>query len=528
MRLFNKKTVLSICVMSVIGGMGISSSQAGFFDKKDDKPAAEKLLSQDDKRVYAGRYDFADLAEELLPSVVNISSTVSVEMDEDMPLEEIVPQFPEGSPFNDFFERFMDQLPKGQDNQRGQRSAPAPSSSLGSGFIIDAENGYVVTNNHVIKDAEEVRVTLHDDTSLEAEIVGLDEKTDLAVLKVNPKGHSLKAVSFGDSDAMRVGEWVLAIGNPFGLGGTVTTGIISARARDINSGPYDDYLQTDASINRGNSGGPMFNLDGNVIGVNTAIFSPTGGSVGIGFAIPSSIVANVTDQLIEFGQTRRGWLGVRIQSVTDEIAESLGMDEAAGALIASVNPDGPAASGNIEAGDIILEFNGRKVETMRQLPRIVADTKIGSEVPVVLLHKGERKAVNVVVGELEKAEEEGLLARNDRGDMGAYPQLGEALEPLGLRVEPLSDAMREDFEIDSALKDGLVVVDMEEQSSAAEKGVIEGDVIVEINQSKMTSLDDAHKALKQAQDKKRGSVLLLVNRAGDIRFVAVKIDASAE
>ena len=271
---------------------------------------------------------FADLAEKLLPSVVNISTTQVIEGRPGMEL----PKLPPGSPFEDFFKEFFDR------NQPQHRSRRA--TSMGSGFVISAD-GYVITNNHVIQDADEITVILHDDTRLKAELVGRDAKTDLAVLKVKPKG-KLKAVKFGDSDAARVGDWILAIGNPFGLGGTVTAGIISARGRDINAGPYDDFFQTDASINRGNSGGPMFNLKGRVIGINTAIFSPSGGSVGIGFAIPASVASPVIKQLIKHGQVRRGWLGVHIQAVTDEIAETLGLKKASGALVASIIPDGPA------------------------------------------------------------------------------------------------------------------------------------------------------------------------------------------
>ena len=282
---------------------------------------------------------FADLAERLLPSVVNVSSTQKIAKTEAMPDLPDFPQFPEGSPFEDFFEEFMDR--RGGNGQNGELAPSLPPASLGSGFIIDGENGYIITNNHVVRDAEEVRVTFSDDTTMEAEIVGRDEKTDLAVLQVKTD-KKLVGVDFGNSDIMRVGDWILAIGNPFGLGGTVTSGIVSARQRDINSGPYDDFIQTDASINRGNSGGPMFSLEGKVIGINTAIFSPSGGSVGIGFAIPSNLARPVIDQLIKFGRTRRGWLGVRIQTVTDEIAESLGLKKARGALVAGVTEGGPA------------------------------------------------------------------------------------------------------------------------------------------------------------------------------------------
>lgn len=485
--------------------------QAGLFDKKDDKAAAEKVEkpSSSLSNVQMKPISFADLAEELLPTVVNISSTVKTEISGD--LDEVMPHFPEGSPFGDFFERFM---------ERQGRGAPSmPSSSLGSGFIIDAKEGYIVTNNHVIKDAQEVRVTLHNDETLEATVVGYDEKTDLAVLKVDTKDHDLHAVSFGNSDQMRVGDWVLAIGNPFGLGGTVTSGIISARARDINSGPYDDYLQTDASINRGNSGGPMFNLDGDVIGINTAIFSPTGGSVGIGFAIPSSMAKAVVDQLIEYGHTRRGWLGVRIQSVTDEIADSLGLDAAKGALVASVTEGSPAADAKIQAGDIILSFNEQPIKEMRELPRIVAETKIESTVDVVVLREGKEKTLKVNIGELEKAEEDGLL---ETPSPEGAPAKGTDIEDIGVLVEPLSDDLREQYAI-AADVSGVLVLDIAHGGEADQKGLIAGDVISEMNQKPVSSPDDVKDIIKAAKKKKRGSVLLLVNRDGDVRFVALKI-----
>ncbi|MGB2304646.1 MAG: trypsin-like peptidase domain-containing protein, partial [Candidatus Puniceispirillales bacterium] len=273
---------------------------------------------------------FADLAEELTPSVVNISTSTLVNRDGDDSL-----QFPPGSPFEDFFEEFQD------------RDNPRTAQALGSGFIVSAE-GYVVTNNHVIDGADAIRVTLYNDRSFDAELIGRDPKTDIAVLKIDPEDEILQPVAFGDSDQMRVGDWVLAIGNPFGLGGSVTAGIISARGRDIGTGPYDDFIQTDAAINRGNSGGPLFNLDGEVIGINTAIFSQSGGSVGIGFAIAANLASNVVDQLTQFGQTRRGWLGVFIQEITPEIAENFGLEDESGALISSVHKEGPAEIAGIK------------------------------------------------------------------------------------------------------------------------------------------------------------------------------------
>lgn len=450
---------------------------------------------------------FADLSEQLLPSVVNISSTQKMEDPADFPE---MPQFPPGSPFEDFFEEFM--------NKRGRGMPSTPPASLGSGFVIDAENGYIVTNNHVIKDAEEVRVTLHDDVTIEAEVIGKDDKTDLAVLKVDPKKHPLVAVSFGNSDRMRVGDWVLAIGNPFGLGGTVTAGIISAQQRDINAGPYDDFIQTDASINRGNSGGPMFDLDGHVIGVNTAIFSPSGGSVGIGFAIPSNLAKPVIDQLIEFGKTRRGWLGVRIQTVTEEIAESLGLEQASGALVASITEDGPAEDAKLEAGDIILTFDGKPVPTMRDLPRIVAETPIDKEVPLTYWRDGKERKTKVKVGELEKAEEEGLLASGPKSEA----RKGLPIESVGMEVGALTDEDREAYGVPADVN-GVVITKVDMESEAFNKDLMQGDVIVEINQKAVQTPQDVEDIFRKAEKAGRGSVLLLINREGDVQFIALKL-----
>lgn len=319
---------------------------------------------------------FADLAEQLLPSVVNISTTQTVEGNAGIEL----PTLPPGSPFEEFFKEFLDK------NQ--PRAQKRKATSLGSGFIVD-DKGHVVTNNHVIQDADEITIILQDETRLPATIVGRDSKTDMAVLKVDPGKAKLPAVKFGDSDAIRVGDWVIAIGNPFGFGGTVTSGIISARGRDINAGPYDDFLQTDAPINRGNSGGPIFDLAGEVIGIATAIFSPSGGSIGIGFAIPANSARPVIQQLIEHGEVKRGWLGVRIQSVNEEIAEALGLKEPVGALVAGVIPGGPAEKAKIKDGDVILEFDGKPITQMRRLPRLVADTEVGKVVPLKVWRDGK-------------------------------------------------------------------------------------------------------------------------------------------
>lgn len=463
---------------------------------------------------------FADLAETLLPAVVNVSSTAKIEdTSQDMQGMPDFPVFPPGSPFEDFFEEFFNQ--RGGRGGGGLGGQPAlPAASLGSGFIIDAENGYIITNYHVIKDADEVRITLHDDSTIPAEIIGRDEKIDIAVLQVKTK-KKLRAVKFGNSDRMRVGDWVLAIGNPFGLGGTVTAGIISARQRDINSGPYDDYIQTDASINRGNSGGPMFDLDGGVIGINTAIFSPTGGSVGIGFAIPSNLAKPVIDQLIKYGRTKRGWLGVRIQSVTDEIAESLGLDKARGALVASVTPGGPAEKAALQAGDIVLRFDGKEVEDMRALPRIVAETPIEKAVQIEYWRDGKLRKAKVQIGELEKAEDDGLLA-----EMGeTAPEKAEketTIDLVGMSISKLNDQSREGFNVPEDV-DGVLVTQTDPRGEASEKGIGTGDVIVEVNQQIVKTPAEVEAIITKAAKAKRSSILLLVNREGDVRFVALKL-----
>ena len=450
---------------------------------------------------------FADLANKLLPSVVNISTTQTIEGRPGMEL----PKLPPGSPFEDFFKEFFD---RNQPEQRARRA-----TSLGSGFIVEA-TGYVVTNNHVIQDADEITVILHDDTRLKAELVGRDAKTDIAVLRVKPKD-KLPAVKFGNSDKSRVGDWILAIGNPFGLGGTVTAGIISARGRDINAGPYDDFLQTDASINRGNSGGPMFNIDGEVIGINTAIFSPTGGSVGIGFAIPATAAKPVIDQLIKHGQVRRGWLGVHIQAVTDEIAETLGLKEASGALVASVIKDGPAEQAKIEAGDVILEFDGKKITEMRRLPRMVADTEVGKSVPVIVWRNSKKVTLAAKVGELAETKQE-VAAKTS----GPARESGErAVEALGLKLSSITPKVAEKFSLGKTAK-GVVVTKVDDTGPAAEKGIRAGDVIVEVSQEEVTSPDDIAKKVADAKKAGRKSVLLLLEGQGGLRFVAIRISKS--
>ncbi len=455
---------------------------------------------------------FAELAEMALPAVVNISTQQTVEQRRvpDMP------QFPPGSPFEEFFKRFFDQEPGEREDRPSRRT-----TSLGSGFIIDPA-GIIVTNNHVIDEADEITVRLQDDRQLEAEVVGRDPKTDLAVLRVETE-EPLPFLEFGDSDNTRVGDWVIAIGNPFGFSSTVTAGIVSARKRDIRAGPYDDFIQTDAAINKGNSGGPMLNLEGKVIGVNTAITSPSGGSVGIGFAVPASLAAPVIDQLRRFRETRRGWLGVRIQNVTEEIAAAFeGFGEPRGALVAAVLPDSPADKGGLQAGDIVLSFDGKQVAKMRALPRIVSDAEVGATVPVEVWRKGEVVRLEVVVGRLEEVEQAGAPAE---GETKEHP-----VEELGLVVAAPNDELRKEYELDEDVleRGGLVIVGVAPGSDAEEKGLEAGDLIIEADQAAVGRPKDLEARIAAVRDAGRRSVLLLVNRNGDDRFVAVMLEAGAE
>ena len=463
---------------------------------------------------------FADLAAKLLPSVVNISTMQAIEGGANP--QESMPQFPPGSPFEEFFKDFMER--NGRSGKNGERRGQRPrrkAQSLGSGFIID-KKGIIITNNHVIAEADEIKVRLQDDTEFDAEILGRDPKTDIAVLKIKPGKTKLTAVAFGDSKKLRVGDWVMAIGNPFGLGGTVTVGIVSARGRDINQGPYDDFIQTDASINKGNSGGPLFDLNGKVIGINTAIFSQSGGSVGIGFAVASRLAKPVVAQLTKFGRTRRGWLGVRIQMVTSEIADSFGLKETTGALVAEVSENGPARQSGIKAGDIILMFNNQKVETMRRLPRIVAETPIGIDVPVILWRAGKKNKVMVKIGELK----EDLVASKkvSKNNQKKKENKIVKIDNLGLALSSLNAKLKKKFSIDDKIK-GVVVVGLVPDGVSAGKGVRMGDVIVEVDQGPVNKPSEViavvDKILKKGAKK---SVLFTINRQGSIRFIGLKLN----
>jgi serine protease Do len=465
---------------------------------------------------------FADLAARLLPAVVNVSSTQTITAKNSPPgAGPEMPVFPPGSPFEQFFKDFLNRNHQGQG---GPDAAPAPArraQSLGSGFIIDPA-GYIVTNNHVIEGADEVSVTLQDNTTLKAKIVGRDESGDLALLKVDA-GKPLPTVPFGDSSKARVGDWVLAIGNPFGLGGTVTAGIVSARGRDIHQGQYDDFLQTDAAINRGNSGGPLFNMDGEVIGINTAIFSPSGGSIGIGFAIPSNMAKLTISQLREYGHARRGWLGVKIQQVTPDIAESLGLKQADGAMVAGVTDGGPADKAKLRAGDIILKFNGQDVKEMHNLPRIVADTDVGKEVPVVVWRDGKEVTIQTTLAERPS---DAQLASAE------MPKPADATKPtdisgLGIKIAPISQELKDKFQIQDGQK-GVVITDVSPNSTAADRGLKPGDVIVEVQQGAVSSPAEVQSQIDSARKADRKFVLMLIQREGGVQYVPLSISKAGD
>jgi len=460
---------------------------------------------------------FAPLARELLPAVVNISTSKNVTPRAGRPNAPEMPQLPPGSPFEEFFRDFFNRNrppSQGEGPQQRQRRA----QSLGSGFIIDAQEGIVVTNNHVIDGADEINVILQDKTSIRAELVGTDPRTDIAVLRIK-HDKPLSAVSFGDSDQSEVGDWVIAIGNPFGFGGTVTAGIVSARGRDIGQGLYDDFIQTDASINQGNSGGPLFNMRGQVIGINTAIVSPSGVSAGLGFAIPSKMATRVVAQLRDAGRVRRGWIGVNIQGVTDDIAEALRLPAGTrGALVANAQADGPAAQAGIRSGDVIIRFNGVAVPEMRALPRIVADNNVGSSVPVVIWRDGKEETVTVKLGELPTEQRQ--------AGAPAAPPAGQGpveLTGLGLRVATITNELRQRFNLKPEQR-GVVIVEVIPGTPAAERELRAGDVIVEVQQSRVATPAEVQEQIEKLRAQNRNVGLFAVENAGGQRFVPLRLN----
>ncbi len=471
----------------------------------------------------ATKYDitqgFSAIAEKTVPAVVNVSTTQVIDRRE----KGGVPQFPPGSPFDEFFKEFFDQM-----EQRPRRV-----TSLGSGFIIKSDEtaAFIVTNSHVVADAKEITVFTDKNLELKGEIVAVDERTDIALVKVKtdhlPVGQrKLPTVEWGDSNKVKVGDWVLAIGNPFGLGSTVTSGIISNRSRDIGmrgskssrvSEYVDDFMQHDASINMGNSGGPLFNLEGKVVGINTAIFSPSGGNVGIGFAIPAAVAAETVKQLIEFGRTKRGWLGVRIQMVTDDVAESLGLSKSHGAIVGKVTPNGPAANGGIEPGDIILEFDGKEIGDKTRLSRVVGETEVGKKVKVKIWRKGKEITTEVVLGEFETSADS-VQPEQNKSDKG--PSTTPGVEVIGIRV---SESKKHDLKEQK----GVVITEIDPDTPAA-LVLSKGDIILEVNQEPVKTPEDFKNFVEEAKKKGRKSVLLLVSRQGDVSFVTIRFETDEE
>ena len=434
---------------------------------------------------------FADLVENLSPAVVSIASTTIVTNNNS---QNQMPQFPEGSPFDEFFKDYFD-------NERRNSPSQRPMTGLGSGFIID-KAGIIVTNNHVIEGADEITVIMSDQTEFTAELLGRDPKADLAVLKIEPGQTELTAVQWGDSDLIRVGDWSIAIGNPLGLGGTVTAGIISAISRDLRgSSPYVKFLQTDASINRGNSGGPLFNVEGKVIGINTAIISQTGGSIGLGFAIPSNSAKKIVQQLKDFGRTKRGWLGVQIQPVSKDFAESLGLENEKGAFVSNVNPKGPSKKAGIEDGDVILKFNDIEIVKMTDLPRVVAEADVGSIAKVEIWRKNKKIMIEVELGELPEQ-----TYVNKKPQKKENQTKEKLVKSLGITIKDSTDSV------------GVIVTKID----ADEINIQEGDTILEVNREPVESLNSFIALVEKYEKTGRSSLLLKIKRDEETSWVTIK------
>jgi serine protease Do len=494
---------------SVAGGLGVAAYGFGPAHGPDVfSTPAHAQVNTEVSRVQkpAG---FADIVERVKPSVISVKVNINEKLaKDDSSNNNDDSPFQPGSPMERFFRRFG-----GQDGMPGQRGMPRGRAvtGQGSGFFISGD-GYAVTNNHVVDGADKVEVTTDDGTIYKAKVIGTDARTDLALIKVEG-GSNFPFAKLSDGKP-RIGDWVLAVGNPFGLGGTVTAGIVSARGRDIGNGPYDDFIQIDAPVNKGNSGGPAFNTEGEVMGVNTAIYSPSGGSVGIAFSIPASTVKSVVAQLQDKGSVSRGWIGVQIQPVTPDIADSLGLKKAEGALVAEPQSNGPAAKAGIESGDVITAVNGDTVKDARELARTIGGLAPGASVKLNVLHKGQEKTVNLTLGQLPNSQQ--AKADNDDNDKGGTTSRGTEVPKLGLTLAPANS-------VAGAGKDGVVVTEVDPKSAAADRGFKEGDVILEVAGKNVTSAGDVRDAINSARTENKNSVLMRVKSGGSSRFVAVPL-----
>ena len=495
---------------SVVAGLGVAAYGLGPRHAPADlftSPAHAQVNNE--VRKVERPIGFADIVERVKPSVISVKVNIAQKLVKDDSSSEDSP-FQPGSPMERFFRRFggPDGLPPGL--RGGPRGGGRAMTGQGSGFFISSD-GYAVTNNHVVDGADKVEVTTDDGKTYSAKVIGTDPRTDLALIKVEGSSN-FPFAKLSDSKP-RIGDWVLAVGNPFGLGGTVTAGIVSASGRDIGNGPYDDFIQIDAPVNKGNSGGPAFDTDGEVMGVNTAIYSPSGGSVGIAFSIPANTVKSVVAQLKDKGAVSRGWIGVQIQPVTSDIADSLGLKKAEGALVAEPQANGPAAKAGIESGDVITAVNGEPVKDARELARTIGGLSPGNSVKLNILHKGQDKVVNLTLGQLPNTQE--AKADTDNDDKGGATR-GTDVPRLGLTVAPANS-------VAGAGKDGVVVTEVDPKSAAAERGFKEGDVILEVAGKSVTSAGDVREAITAARNDNKNSVLMRVKSGGSSRFVAVPL-----